>query len=62
MLNDDENGNPKWDSLEQQGTQWREFKCGRTNYQLSFRRNWLFNGNDNNNDKVWLSFFSLIYF
>ncbi|CAG9531632.1 unnamed protein product [Cercopithifilaria johnstoni] len=49
MLNDDENGNPKWEEFEQRGTQWREFKCGKTRYQLSFKRNWLLGCVDNNN-------------
>ncbi|EJD74087.1 uncoordinated protein 83, partial [Loa loa] len=48
MLNDDENGNPKWEGFEQQGTQWREFKYGKTRYQLSFKRNWLLSYSDNN--------------
>uniref|UniRef100_A0A915PJC5 Uncharacterized protein n=1 Tax=Setaria digitata TaxID=48799 RepID=A0A915PJC5_9BILA len=47
MLNDDENGNPEWESFEQQGTQWREFKYGKTRYQLSFKRNWLLDCVDN---------------
>ncbi|VDO40513.1 unnamed protein product, partial [Onchocerca flexuosa] len=50
MLNDDENGNPKWGRIEQQGTQWREFKYGKTCYPLSFKRNWLL-GYIDNNDK-----------
>ncbi|VDK73158.1 unnamed protein product, partial [Onchocerca ochengi] len=41
MLNDDENGNPKMGRIEKQGTQWREFKYGKTCYPLSFKRNWL---------------------
>lgn len=54
MLTDDENGNPKWETFEQQhGTQWHEFKCGKTRYQLSFKRNWLLSCVDNN-DKVWM--------
>uniref|UniRef100_A0A0R3RIH8 KASH domain-containing protein n=1 Tax=Elaeophora elaphi TaxID=1147741 RepID=A0A0R3RIH8_9BILA len=48
MLNDDENGNPKWNGLGQNGTQWREFKCGKTRYPLSFKRNWLLGCVDNN--------------
>lgn len=64
MLNDDENGNPKWDEFEQRGTQWREFKCGKTRYQLSFKRNWLLDCVPNS-DKVWLDpffCFNLILF
>ncbi|KAK6107831.1 hypothetical protein QQG55_29790 [Brugia pahangi] len=45
---DDENGNPKWEEFERQGTQWREFKYGKTRYQLSFKRKWLLSCDDNN--------------
>lgn len=51
MLNDDENGNPKWEGFDHRGTQWHEFKYGKTRYQLSFKRNWLL-GYVDNSDKV----------